>query len=112
MIAYDYYLTYLTPFWDFDLLLGMFIIGCSMVLAGFSGKIFRLGVSRNRKLQYTRIGKCNACGACCRLPVRCIFLFKNRCLIYNHRPGQCRTFPSRPDQVVSDKCGYSFEPVK
>ena len=109
IIAYDYYLTFLTPFWDFDLLLGMLILGCSMVFAGFSGKLWRIGSSRYRKPQYIRSGNCISCGTCCKLPVRCIFLMKNRCLIHYNRPVQCRGFPSRPSQVVSYECGYTFE---
>lgn len=111
IIAYDYYLIYLTPFWDFDLLLWMFISGCALVFIGFSGKLWRRGVSRYQKIKYTRTGECISCGACCKLPVRCIFLMKGRCLIHHNRPKQCRSFPSKPSQVVSHKCGYSFEKI-
>lgn len=107
LIIYVYYLTFHTPFWDLDLLLGMFIVGCILVFMAFSGKMWRLGTARSKK-NFTRQGNCVNCGACCRLPVRCVFLFRDRCIIYRKRPKQCRAFPSRPGQIVSYDCGYSF----
>ncbi len=109
IIAYDFYLTYLTPFWDYDLLLLLFILGCALVFVGFSGKLWRRIVSRHQKIDYIKTGKCNSCGVCCHMPVRCLFLMKNRCLIHHNRPIQCRSFPSKPGQVVSHECGYYFE---
>ena len=108
LIAYDYYLTYLTPFWDFDLLLNMFIVGCVLVALPMLGKLWRRIVSRRSKAS-TRQGECVNCGACCRIPVRCVFLFKKKCMIHHNRPKQCRTFPSEPGQLVSYKCGYFFK---
>ena len=109
IIAYDYYLTYFTPFWDFDLLLGLFILGCVLVLSGFTGKLWRRGTSRYQKPNYTRHGKCNNCGACCKMPVRCVFLMNNKCNIHHNRPVQCRTFPAKPEEMISKNCGYYFE---
>jgi len=109
LIVLDYYLTFLTPYWNFQILLSMFIIGCALIFMAFTGKLWRLGTSKSKKNGISRHGGCLNCGTCCRLPVRCIFLFKNRCMIHINRPKQCREYPSRPGQLVSFKCGYSFE---
>ena len=108
MIAYDYYLTYLTPFWDFDLLLNMFIAGCVLVALPMLGKLWRRIVS-SRPKSSTRHGECVNCGACCRIPMRCVFLFRKKCMIHHNRPKQCRTFPAGPRQLVSESCGYYFK---
>jgi len=109
IIAYVFYLIYLTPFWDKKLLQGLFFLGCLMVFLGFTGKMWRRVTSRYQKPKYIRYGKCNNCGACCKMPVRCVFLMKNKCNIHNNRPVQCRTFPAKPEEMISEKCGYYFE---
>lgn len=62
-----------------------------------------------------RAGSCNNCGACCRLPTRCIFLKsaednKEYCSIYVVRPPSCRKFPRTIEQLkhVSETCSFSF----
>ena len=109
LIAYDYYLTFLTPYWNFDILLAMFITGCTLTFLAFAGKFWRLGKSRSKKNGKSRQGQCNNCGACCRLPVRCVFLFRDKCQIHHNRPKQCREFPAREGELVSYGCGYWFE---
>mgnify|MGYP002395603775 CR=1 FL=1 len=106
MLVLDYYLTFLNPYWDFQVLLWMFIFGCSLIVLAFSGKFLRM---RRSTGIFVRKGQCIGCGACCRLPVRCIFLSGNRCRIYKNRPRQCRSFPSSPRDLVSHDCGYWFE---
>lgn len=66
-----------------------------------------------------RSGSCNNCGACCRLPFRCIFLKtspdeKEYCSIYAVRPPNCRKFPrSREEyELVKEVCGFSFDADK
>jgi Fe-S-cluster containining protein len=66
-----------------------------------------------------RSGECNNCGACCKLPFRCIFLKtaadeKEYCSIYKVRPPNCRKFPRTPDELelVKTECGFSFEEVR
>ena len=108
LIVYDYYLTYLTPYWNFQILLSMFVSGCLLIVLAFAGKFWRLGTSRSKKNGITRQGQCLNCGACCRLPVRCVFLFRNKCLIHHNRPKQCKGFPAGPGQLVSEGCGYRF----
>ncbi len=63
-----------------------------------------------------RQGECNNCGACCRLPFRCIFLKekedgKEYCSIYAVRPPNCRKFPRSREEhaLVKDVCGFSFD---
>ncbi|MCK5397682.1 MAG: YkgJ family cysteine cluster protein, partial [Thermoplasmata archaeon] len=112
LIIYDYYLTFLTPYWNFKILLTMFITGCALIIIAFTGKFWRLGTSRSSKNGISRHGECVNCGACCRMPVRCVFLFRNKCMIHRNRPKQCREFPSKPVQLVSHSCGYWFEPTK
>jgi len=67
-----------------------------------------------------RSGSCNNCGACCRLPFRCMFLRtsddgesgkKEYCGIYKVRPPNCRKFPrSREEhELVKDVCGFTFD---
>jgi Fe-S-cluster containining protein len=62
-------------------------------------------ISQHRK------GDCINCGACCKLPVRCIFLStKNTCIIYKIRPPNCRKYPRCSCEHVTHKsCGYYFE---
>jgi len=61
------------------------------------------------KAEHIRYGECNNCGACCKMPVRCVFLWNSQCSIHHNRPKQCRNFPARPKDMVSKKCGYWFE---
>ena len=67
-----------------------------------------------------RTGSCNNCGACCRLPFRCMFLKtttdetneqKEFCSIYTVRPPNCRKFPRSPEEhsLVKDTCGFDFD---
>ena len=66
-----------------------------------------------------RIGSCNNCGACCRLPFRCMFSKtttdenneqKEYCSIYTVRPPNCRKFPRSAEEysLVKDTCGFDF----
>jgi len=62
-----------------------------------------------------RTGECNNCGACCRLPFRCIFLKsaeagKEYCSIYKFRPPNCRKFPRSLEQynLVESTCSFDF----
>lgn len=66
-----------------------------------------------------RTGACNHCGACCKLPFRCLFLVtdgdgKSRCAIYRFRPPSCRRFPRtrRQHGQVAQSCGYRFDSVQ
>lgn len=65
-----------------------------------------------------RIGNCNQCGECCRLPFTCAFLKtdsdgKSSCAAYKFRPPNCRKFPRTESQMkpVIKVCGYSFADV-
>lgn len=69
-----------------------------------------------------RTGSCNNCGACCRLPYRCIFLKttnyqnnvqKEYCSIYKIRPPNCRKFPRTPEEhsLVKNTCSFTFDGV-
>jgi len=67
-----------------------------------------------------RKGHCTRCGACCRLPEKCMFLVmengKARCRVYRFRPPNCRIFPI-DERDLEDRnrveprrpCGYYFE---
>ena len=66
-----------------------------------------------------RTGECNNCGACCRLPFRCVFLKtsdnnKEYCSIYKVRPLNCRKFPrtQKEHELVESECGFHFEEAK
>ena len=68
-----------------------------------------LPISKNRT------GKCNNCGACCKLPNVCYFL-KYRsdgtsyCSIYKIRPLNCRVYPrTKYEFITKDTCGYKFK---
>jgi len=62
-----------------------------------------------------RSGKCNRCGACCKLPNRCPFLAYDDqglavCKIYPIRPLNCRKYPrTKSELVTAETCGYSFD---
>jgi uncharacterized protein len=62
-----------------------------------------------------RIGACKKCGACCRLPVACAFLRKNKsgslhCSIYAIRPLNCRKYPRIKNEWITEEgCGFSFD---
>lgn len=69
-------------------------------------------------VQKGRIGDCSGCGACCKLPVRCMFLTTDdeglfRCSVYKVRPPNCRKFPRTSAQLklVENECTYSFATV-
>lgn len=65
-----------------------------------------------------RKGKCNPekCStldgqkgaACCKMNGSCLFLKTNdNCIIYKHRPLNCRSFPTTPqDLELVNGCGY------
>ncbi len=65
-------------------------------------------------VQKGRRGKCvpDKCdAACCRLPVKCVFLSKqNWCMIYSLRSPQCRRFP-RCERDLNDvkECGFVWD---
>ena len=65
-----------------------------------------------------RIGSCNGCGECCRLPNPCTFLrYKedktSYCSIYKVRPMSCRKYPRTASEFLTpEKCGFSFEEVQ
>lgn len=62
-----------------------------------------------------RKGKCDNCGACCRLPTKCCFLKfdldnKSYCSIYKYRPLQCRKYPrNKKEWITQDTCSHSFD---
>lgn len=68
-----------------------------------------LPVSKNRK------GKCNNCGACCKLPNVCKFLKRSEdgkeyCSVYLIRPLNCRKYPrSESEFITEETCGFHFE---
>jgi len=67
-----------------------------------------LPVSKSRK------GKCIDCGACCKLPVKCMFLKekkgKSYCSIYSIRPLNCRKYPrTAKEHITGDTCGFKFK---
>ncbi len=61
-----------------------------------------------------RQGNCSGCGACCRLPVKCLFLKAKGdgtyyCTIYKFRPPPCRKYPRiRSEWITEDTCTYKF----
>lgn len=77
-------------------------------------------VTSLKPIEEGRTGSCNNCGACCRLPFRCVFLKtmtddrneqKEYCSIYVIRPPNCRKFPRTPDELslVKNTCGFGFD---
>lgn len=62
-----------------------------------------------------RQGKCNNCGACCKLPTACAFLKVSAdgscfCRIYKWRPPSCRVYPRTDEEFITkDICGYKFK---
>jgi Fe-S-cluster containining protein len=62
-------------------------------------------------VQMGRIGRCKMCGACCRLPFKCLFLSKGGiCRIYAIRPPQCRKFPrTKADRKEVKDCGFHWD---
>lgn len=76
---------------------------------GLSWKFQRIYYAyTNKNLEYGRMGNCIRCGKCCKLPFRCIFYFKNRCLIYKFRFKPCRVFPARRNEILKG-CGFWFK---
>jgi len=66
-------------------------------------------------VEKNRLGSCNQCGECCKLPFRCFFLKsddegKYYCSAYKFRPPICKKFPRTQSQLllVDAHCGYSF----
>jgi uncharacterized protein len=64
-----------------------------------------------------RMGACNRCGACCKLPYPCPFLRfddagLSSCAVYAMRPPSCRKYPRvAAEQLTPQECGYSFAAV-
>lgn len=48
--------------------------------------------------------------ACCKMNGACLFLKKNDgCNIYSHRPLNCRSFPTTPEDLkLVKECGYHW----
>ncbi|THB70615.1 MAG: hypothetical protein D6B25_19850 [Desulfobulbaceae bacterium] len=71
-------------------------------------------VSAFLKVDPSRSGECQSCGACCILPVRCLFLIdtedgKAYCSIYAMRPLNCRKYPrTQKEWITSDNCSFQF----
>lgn len=65
---------------------------------------------RNKNIESKRLGNCLRCGKCCKLPFRCIFYFKNRCLIYKFRFKPCRVYPARRSEILKG-CGFWFKNI-
>lgn len=78
------------------------------LLNGFAKKIMRF-FTAFLPVHESRAGACKRCGACCKLPVRCMFYSDSGCKIYGARPLQCRKFPrTEREQKVVSGCGYKF----
>jgi hypothetical protein len=66
------------------------------------------------KVDPRREGECKNCGACCSLPVRCLFLRNGKdgkafCSIYYFRPPNCRKYPrTNKEWITRDVCGFHF----
>jgi Fe-S-cluster containining protein len=62
----------------------------------------------------SRVGSCNGCADCCKLPTKCFFLVENedgtgQCGIYTFRPLVCRKYPRVESEFITpDNCGFSF----
>jgi len=78
---------------------------------GILGKFYRLYCAyANKDIHLNkRKGECKRCGACCSLPVRCIFYYNKRCLIYKYRFKPCRVYPARKSDLENMNCGFYFE---
>ena len=67
-----------------------------------------LPVSKNRK------GECARCGKCCSLPHKCFFLAVQKdgnayCTIHSLRPSNCRKYPrTKKELLTKDTCGFRF----
>ncbi|HPB74204.1 MAG TPA: hypothetical protein PLY96_02990 [Chromatiaceae bacterium] len=63
-----------------------------------------------------RVGSCNRCGECCKLPYPCPFLRfdaegLSTCAIYHFRPPSCRKYPrTSAENLTAEVCGFSFVP--
>ncbi len=113
-LALDLYFIFNIKYWELEILWLNFIMGCAFIVLSFGGKFKRMFTSKKSGMPdngEVRKGECLECGACCRLPIPCIFFFGNRCLIWNRRPSQCRNFPENSGQLISYRCGYYFEKV-
>ena len=64
-----------------------------------------------------RVGDCNRCGECCKLPYPCPFLRYDAdglsmCAIYTFRPPSCRKYPRTAEENLTPQvCGFSFVPT-
>lgn len=61
----------------------------------------------------SRMGNCNECGECCRLPYTCPFLKEENgqtlCSIYSLRPLNCRKYPRTDSECITrETCGFRF----
>ncbi|MDQ7779273.1 MAG: hypothetical protein RDV41_06140 [Planctomycetota bacterium] len=83
---------------------------------------FRLQPGKVAESMGKRVGECKRCSACCRLPVRCLWLIDGvngsdaKCRWYTLRPTVCRLFPITQSDIedrnaINPKtpCGYHFE---
>jgi len=63
-----------------------------------------------------RVGECNRCGECCKLPYPCPFLRfdaegLSMCAIYAFRPPSCRKYPrTNEENLTAQVCGFRFVP--
>jgi Fe-S-cluster containining protein len=62
-----------------------------------------------------RVGECNRCGECCKLPNVCPFLWydeenKACCRIYLVRSLNCHKYPrTEKEFITKETCGFRFE---
>jgi Fe-S-cluster containining protein len=82
-------------------------------------KIYRNIVACFLPVSKKRVGQCQRCGACCKLPNVCPFLRYNeenqpRCIVYFIRPFACRKYPrTAREHITQDTCcGFSFKETK
>lgn len=93
-------------------------------LAGGKFRRFLLGMFGKNYVEFMtekRHGECVRCGTCCKLLFDCPYLSFDEnglacCEIHEHKPINCRIFPSTPDDIAernlldgSSRCGYSFD---
>ena len=66
-------------------------------------------------VQKGRVGECNRCGECCKLPNVCPFLRYDKedkcfCAIYPIRFRSCRKYPrTAKEHITKDVCGFYFQ---
>jgi Fe-S-cluster containining protein len=81
-------------------------------------KWLRLFTSLFFPVAKNRVGRCNGCGDCCKLPNVCPFLKEyadgsTRCKVYFFRPPSCRKYPRAASEfLTAENCGFSFTAQK